>query len=474
MTAGVWVAFLVLLAAVVALDLGVLSRRPRIVAPIEAATTTALWVLGAAGFGFLLGHAYEANWVGMGAGLGEEARGQGIFLQFFTAYVVELALNLDNVAVVALICDHFRVAHSARPRLLFWTVVTSLVVRSVLFAAGAALLAYDWVHWAFAAVLLVAAARVSVAPGEPEDFKDRLLVRCVRKIPVGPQTVEQRLFSRVDRRLRGTPLVLAVILAATVDLSFAFDSVPAAFAVSRDPFIAFAATALATLGLRSLFFWLADTIERPRFVHVGLVLVLVALAVKMMVGRYDHAATAALLGAVSVVTGGAIGFSALRRRRAGARRPSPLEDVAEAAIVARRNARKAIILIAGTAVLLGAVATAPLPGPGPVILIPLGLSILATEFLWARRLLRKAKGLRKQAEGVAARLPLWLPVGAALLHWPAAYAVSRLDIFPRAAVWASAAALFLGVLVWLHKAVAARRGGRSAGRTGAANADRSP
>jgi len=415
MTFWLAAAFLGLIGGLVALDLGVLSRRPRRITPFEAAGSVALWMLAAAAFGLLLAVAYHRRWLELGTHEGAAQNASDAWLQFITAYVTELGLSLDNIAVLALVFAHFGVTEEMRRRVLFWAIIACLILRAGLVGVWSWCLHFDATRWVLGALLVFAMFRTLVLRDEGPNFEEKWVVRLIRKVPSVPELAGQGLWSRQDGRVRATPLLTVVVTASAADLSAALDSVPAAFAVTRDPLIALTANTLAILALRSLYFVLADVLGRLRYVKVGLVLVLLGLAAKAMLGRYELSWTVGTLAGTTAVMGAAIGASTLLTRRRWKEmgpRPTPLEDMAEAVVVTRKNLRKVVILIVGTSVLLLALALAPLPGPGFVLLGPLGLAILATEFIWARRLLLRLKeqsaALQKRANTIASRTPLWL------------------------------------------------------------------
>lgn len=463
--------FLALIATLVAFDLGLLSRRPRVVTPLEAATSFALWVLTAAGVSMLLAMAYQQGWIGVGADLGRAESAADAWVQFVTAYIAEIALSLDNIAILALIFEHFRVRPALRNRLLFWTVLASILVRAMLILAGAAALAWEPTRLLFAGLLALATVRTLVTPDSENGFERKALVRLVRRAPVRVEPEDHRLTERRAGRLRGTAMLLVVLTAAAADFTFALDSVPAAFAVTRDPLIALTSNILAVLALRSLYFWLADVITRIRFIRVSLTLVLGVLTVKMIVGGYDLTGTLVVLGLIAAIMAGGAGASLLRPRDGGPilrPRPAPLSDVADAVIVTRRNLRKVLVLIAGTSVLLLGVLIGFLPGPGFLILAPLGLAILATEFIWARRLLQRLKSqtetIQRQAGSLAARTPVWLaPLGVAA-YAAGVFAVGEYTPIPGKFLWPAAAGGLLLVGYWAWTVIAAYRVRRRAGR----------
>lgn len=465
MTPLLWLIFFVLVGGLIAVDLGLLTRRPRVIKPIEAVASTALWLLGAFGFGLLLAQAYEREWLSVQAPFGQTLTPHDIWLQYVTTYCVEMSLSLDNVTVLAMILATFQVEPAYRSRLLFWTTILSLVLRACLIQLGVVLLQWAWMNWVFAGLLALATIRVFAIPDDPTRFENKRLVKLARRIPVSAESIGQRLVVAVDGRIRLTPFMAACLAAVAADLASALDSVPAAFAITRQPLVAVSANAFAVMALRSLYFLLAGLLERPRYLKIGLTIVLLGLAVKTVMMRYDDLATVITLAGVL----GVVGLSMLASNRAARRsrpaRPTPMEDVVEAVEISRRNLWKVIILMAGTIILLAAVAIAPLPGPGFIILAPIGLAVLGTEFLWARSVLGKLKSqtaaLQNRAETLAARSSLWMIPPVVIGYWVIVTLLALYGPIPSDVVWLGSIGGFFPVGYWAFRAIWPRRGPKS-------------
>lgn len=416
MTPLLWLGFLALLAALVVLDLVLLSRRPRVVRPVDALSSLGLWVLGAVAASLLIAYVYETNWLRLEEGIQEtfvgplapgapkpNLTGSQAWWQFFTGYVLEMALSLDNLAVLVLLFAAFGVPRPLLPRALFWSTLVSLAIRLGLITGGAGLLRHHPTStaWVFGGILAVAMLRVLLMPDERADMHARWYVRAVRALlPVTEGFRGQSLVARTGAgRWAATPMLVAVLASGLLDVTFAADTVPALFSVTRDPFLAFSASAMGVLGLRSMYFAVAGVIGRFRYLRVSLVFVLLWVAGGMMASatRGVVVPPELTLGVVSAIMAAGVGASVLRYRlRLAAHpeeavRPTPLEDLTEAVDATRRNLRKVLILIAGTAIIVFGVAIAPLPGPGPTVLVPIGLGLLATEFVWAKRLMDRLK-----------------------------------------------------------------------------------
>jgi tellurite resistance protein TerC len=421
MTVWLWIGFIGFIAGLVILDLGLLSRRPRAISPVEARGTVALWALAAVLCTVVVHHVYDNDLFALEQTVGHRTDGPSAALQFITAFIVEVSLSLENIAVMALLITHFKVDPALRSRLLFLAIVTSLVLRGAFILVGASLLDLAWTKWLFVAILLLATWRLLVMPDETADLEHKWLVRVARRIRAAPTQHGHALFERVASSGRGaawvaTPLMVAFLATAAADFSVALDSVPAVFAITRDPFIAFASNALAILTMRSLFFALPQ-VGRLRFMKPALATLMVGFAAKILIKHYyDEIPTAWTLIGVGAVMMTAIGASlwSTRGQLTAAERPPALADAAEAVAVTRRNLRKIVILIIGTFILfVAAPLIGALPGPGGIFVAAFGLGILATEFVWARRLLHKLKTqgqfMQDTTDTIAAKTPPWAP-----------------------------------------------------------------
>ena len=404
MVAWVVVGFVGLVAVMVALDVGVLSRRRREITAGEAGLSVTLWVLTALLGSVALHGLYESGAVPIDNVLRREASAFNAWLQFLTAYTVELSLSLDNLVVLALILTHFGVGALSRARILFYVFLACMVARAALIAAGASVLHWEWTRWVFFSLLVLAALRTLVMPGEHTNLDGKWLVRAARRLTGGGGGAGGGWWSR-------NPVVVLVMVAAA-DLSFALDSIPAVFSVTRDPLVAFTSNTLAILTLRSLFFAVEGVIGSLRYVRLGVVALLLTFAVQMALFRDNPMTTLVTLGVVLVVMGVSVAASVPHARRARRERalmqPAPIEDLAEVVAVTRRNLRKLAVLTAGTVVLLVAVLIGPLPGPGFIVVAPIGIGILATEFVWARRLVSRLERVQTQTDTFAKRTPFWL------------------------------------------------------------------
>jgi tellurite resistance protein TerC len=269
-----YAAFAAIVLLLLALDLGVFHRKAHGVGFREAAIWTGVWV--ALALIFCFGLYQYASWK-----FGDSA-GKQVALEFLTGYVVEESLSLDNMFVFVLIFKHFGVPLSYHHRVLFYGILGALVFRAGFIALGSALMQYGWTAIVFGGFLVVTGIRMMAAPDRKMQPEKSLLVRVLRKIvPVTSDFDGPRFFTRLQGTLHATPLLLTLVIVEASDILFAIDSVPAIFAITREPLIVYTSNVFAILGLRSIYFLLAGAVEKFYLLHYGLALVLVFVGLKM-------------------------------------------------------------------------------------------------------------------------------------------------------------------------------------------------
>ena len=397
-----WAGFVLLILTLLALDLGVFHRRVHAIGMGEALAWSAFWIILALLFNLGIFFIYEHNWMGVGHPGVVDLDGRTAALQFFTGYLVEKSLSLDNIFVIALIFAHFQIPLAYQHRVLFWGILGALVLRGIMIAAGAALIQrFDWMAYVFGGALLFTAVRMLVARHDNLEPEKSPVVRLARRFyPVTEDLHGSRFFIRLDGQRAMTPLFLVLLLVEATDVLFAIDSIPAIFAVTMDPFLVFTSNVFAILGLRSLYFALAPLMDRFRFLKTSLVFVLAFVGVKMILSHHWPIPTPISLSVILGILGVGLVASFAPAKLETAPLVSPvareLEELVEVSLSA---ARKIMVLAIGSTVLLIGAALLVLPGPAFVV-IPIGLLILGTEFVWARRLLNR---LRHEVESIALR-----------------------------------------------------------------------
>jgi tellurite resistance protein TerC len=393
MTVWLWIAFLVLISGMIALDLGVFHRRAHVQTVTEATAWTTLWVVLALLFNGAVYLMYEHHVLGIGEVAGSDVGGEQAALQFFTAYVVEKSLSLDNIFVIAMIFAYFGVPRIYQHRVLIWGVLGAIVLRGVMIVLGTALIRrFEWITYVFGGLLLLTALKMLVTRHDSVAPERNPLVRFFRRLyPVSPGFHGDHFFARIDGKRAITPLFLVLLVVESSDVLFAVDSIPAVFAITQDPFIVFTSNIFAILGLRSLYFVLAGVMDRFRYLKVSLVIVLAFVGVKMLLAHHYPIPAPISLAAIGGILALGVIVSLLVGHRDGRALTSPLAtDLEDIAGATWQHTRRVIILLLGASVLIIGLAMIVLPGPA-FIVIPTGLAILGTEFLWARQLLTRMK-----------------------------------------------------------------------------------
>jgi len=250
-----WVVFVAFVLAMLAVDLGVFHRKVHVVRPREAAVWVAVWVALALAFATGLYFVY----------------GHHVALTFLTGYVIEESLSVDNIFVIVLIFEYFRVPATCQ-RVLFYGILGALLMRGLFIGIGTLLLArFHWVIYVFGAMLVVTGIRMAFKHDEEFDGERNPVVRVARRIlPLSKEYQGKHFFVIENGRQLATPLFLVLVLVEVTDLVFAIDSIPAIFGVTRDPFIVFTSNIFAILGLRSLYFLLAAVVDRFYLLKYGI------------------------------------------------------------------------------------------------------------------------------------------------------------------------------------------------------------
>ncbi len=397
---AVWGGFLVFVLGLLALDLGVFHRETRAIRTGEALAWAAFYVTLALAFNVLVYFLYENNWLGVGVSVGYPLAGHDAALQFLTGYLLEQSLSLDNVFVIALIFSYFRVPLAYQHRVLFWGILGALVMRGAMIGLGSALIMrFDWIIYVFGGILILTAVRMLLAGNEEPDPEKSPVIKLARRLfPVTPELHGERFFVQMNGRRAATPLFLVLLMVESTDVLFAVDSIPAIFAVTQDSFLVFTSNVFAILGLRNLFFAIAPLLNRFKYLKQSLVFILAFVGVKMILAHTQPIPTVTSLAVIIGILAVGILASALAAGKETAPLASPLAgDIETLSRVTLGAAYKIIALAVGCTLLILGVAMIALPGPGLVV-IPLGVAVLAAEFVWARRLVKR---LREELRSVA-------------------------------------------------------------------------
>lgn len=311
-----WLGFTAFVLAMLALDLGVFHRKAHEVRFREAVTWSLVWIALSLAFNVLV-----YVWFGS-----ERA------LEFLTGYLIEKALSVDNIFVFLVIFSYFAVPKAYQHLVLFWGILGALVMRAVFIVLGAALLQkFHWVIYVFGGLLVLTGIKLLRQRGAEVHPERNPIYRLFKRVvpAVGEYHSGRFTVVRAGRRY-ATPLLLVLVAVETTDLVFALDSIPAIFAVTRDPFIVYTSNIFAILGLRALYFLLAGVMDRFRYLNVGLALVLAFVGSKMLLVDLYKIPIAVSLAVVALLLGGSVVASLLRRpgAREAAAREQAVTDAA--------------------------------------------------------------------------------------------------------------------------------------------------
>jgi len=304
-----WTIFSVFVLGMLALDLGVFSRKPHEVRFKEALAWSAVWVALSLIFN---------GWIYMKFG---SEKG----LEFLTGYVIEKALSVDNIFVFVVLFAAFSVPKVYEHRVLFWGVIGAIVMRAIFIGLGAALISrFHWVMYLFGAILIFTGIRLLIqSEHEPHPERNPMFRFARKVIPAVPEYHGKKFFVKVDGRWFATPLFLVLVAIEATDVVFAVDSIPAIFAITEDPFLVYTSNIFAILGLRAMYFLLAGVIEKFHLLKVGLAVVLLFVGVKMVIAEWYKVPIGISLGVIALVLAGSVVGSIIWPKRVSS---APLED----------------------------------------------------------------------------------------------------------------------------------------------------
>ena len=278
-------AFTLFVLGVLALDLGVFHRDAHEVGFKEALGWSIFWVglALAFGWGFYQYALYKFPLDPRLAGLDHAALAKQSGLEYLTGYVVEKSLSVDNIFVFVVVFSYFAIPAKYQHRVLFWGILGALVFRIIFISLGAVLMQFHWVIWVFGGFLILTGIKILFAPEKPIEPEKNPLIRLLRKLlPVTPQLEGQKFLVRKEGVLHATPLLVCLVFIELTDIVFAVDSVPAIFALTKEPLIVYTSNVFAILGLRAMFFMLAGVMHKFRLLKYGLGLVLIFVGLKMV------------------------------------------------------------------------------------------------------------------------------------------------------------------------------------------------
>jgi tellurite resistance protein TerC len=271
-TTILWTSFNLFVLAMLALDLGVFHRKSHVVSVREALTWTGIWITLSLIFNLFIYYYFDK----------EKA------IEFFTGYVIEKSLSVDNIFVIIMIFSYFNVPRAYQHKVLFWGVLGALVMRVIFIFAGIELIhKFHWLIYIFGGFLIFTGLKMLRSGDEKVDPERNPIIKLIRKaVPVTASFQGDNFFVKLRGHLWATPLFLVVVMIEVTDLIFAVDSIPAILAISDDPFIVYTSNVFAILGLRSLYFALSGIEKYFRFLKYGLSAILVFVGTKMCIMDY--------------------------------------------------------------------------------------------------------------------------------------------------------------------------------------------
>jgi len=281
----VWIIFIASIILFLALDLGIFNRTPHIIKPKEAGVWTGVWTTLALSFSLLVNWIYTNGYMDNPTQITPSVA----TLKYITGYLIELSLSIDNIFIIAVIFTSFKIPQKYQHRVLFWGILGAILFRGLMIFFGVILIhKFSWTTYIFGAFLIYTAFKMLFKP-EEEEFnpKKSFVYRFLRKIiPVTSHTDGEHFFVKRRHITAATPLFVALIVIEVMDVFFAVDSVPAILAITSDPFLVFSSNIFAILGLRSMYFFLANMLEKFKHLEYSLIAILAFVGIKMLIVHY--------------------------------------------------------------------------------------------------------------------------------------------------------------------------------------------
>ncbi|MCF6130747.1 TerC family protein [Flavobacterium wongokense] len=281
----VWGLFLALIFIFLALDLGVFNKNPHVISSKEAGIWTGVWVTLSFAFSGVVNWLYGNKFIENPTGI----KPSEATIKYITGYLIELSLSVDNIFIIAVIFASFKISRKYQHRVLFWGILGAIVFRGLMIYFGVILInKFSWMTYLFGAFLLFTAVKM-LAKKDEEDFdpKGSLIYRIIgRIIPITTHTEKENFFTKIDNVNHATPLFVALLVIEVMDMLFALDSVPAILAITSDPFLVFSSNIFAILGLRSMYFFLANMLEKFNHLEYSLIAILSFVGIKMLIVDY--------------------------------------------------------------------------------------------------------------------------------------------------------------------------------------------
>ena len=277
----IWISFFVIIAIILALDLGVFNKNPHIISTKEATKWTVIWVTVSFLFAGVIYWIYNNELIENPDNL----KPLGASIKYITGYLIELSLSIDNIFVIAIIFSAFKIPQKHQHRVLFWGILGAIFFRGLMIYFGVLIIhKFAWTTYIFGAFLIYTAIKM-LTNGEENQFepKKSSVYKALKKvIPISNHIDGERFFVKRRHLTAATPLFVALVVIEVMDVVFAVDSVPAILAITHDPFLVFSSNIFAILGLRSMYFFLANMLEKFSYLEYSLIVILTFVGVKMI------------------------------------------------------------------------------------------------------------------------------------------------------------------------------------------------
>lgn len=320
----VWILFFVLVIGILALDLGVFNKTPHIISSKEAGKWTALWATLAFVFSGVIYGLYGTDYINNPTNLSQSTAA----LKYITGYLIEVSLSIDNIFVIAVIFASFKIPQKYQHRVLFWGILGAIVFRGLMIGFGVTLIhQFAWTTYVFGGFLIFTALKMLFSKDDAEnefDPKKSTVYSIIGKfIPITSEHDKERFFITAHNgKKAATPLFVALIIIEVMDVLFAVDSVPAILSITSDPFLVFSSNIFAILGLRSMYFFLANMLEKFSHLEYSLIIILTFVGVKMLAHDYIHISEWASLSVIVACLVGGVLYSLFANKKALKQHPS--------------------------------------------------------------------------------------------------------------------------------------------------------
>lgn len=284
----VWVIFLLIIFALLALDLGVFHKKNEKVTMKASLAWTAVWVSVALIFGGVVYWMYDQNILNVNPEGEKHVRAISAMIDYYTGYVIEESLSLDNIFVMAMIFKYFKVPHKYQHNILFWGILGAVFFRLGMILVGVAFIEnFEFATYIFGIILLFSAFKMMKEGEESEDFEESIGVRLLGKIyPIDWTIKNGKYLTKVNGKWVATSLLAALVVIEFSDILFAVDSIPAIFSITTDPFIVFTSNIFAILGLRNLYFFLSNMLDKFKYMKYSLIFILMFVGFKMLIVHF--------------------------------------------------------------------------------------------------------------------------------------------------------------------------------------------